>query len=203
MGGEQQRRPAAVAQLPVARDIVGVIGDIGEVERIAGGEAVEMGELDGDASEIVPHAREDRFDLRRRFFRKRGGEIGPSGLVLGQPRTEPAHQRAHRVAGADAVEAANGGEQRPHRELGRDMCGAIGLRGQETAQFAFHLRGGQNVTTTLPNTWRLASRSSPFSKSASGTAESMTGVMPFAIFASDSRILRMVAPNEPMMRYCC
>ncbi len=44
--------------------------------RVENSEAVEMGELRADAAEIVPHAAEDLLDLRRRFLRKRGGQIG-------------------------------------------------------------------------------------------------------------------------------
>jgi hypothetical protein len=31
----------------------------------------------------------------------------------------------------------------------------------------------------------------------------ITGSMPPAILASESRMLRIDAPNEPMIRYCC
>src|SRR6202008_4240536 len=63
--------------------------------------------------------------------------------------------------------------------------------------------GHQNVTMILPNTWRLSSRASPRSNSASGTSVSITGTRPDAILARLSPILRNEQPNDPKMRYCC
>ena len=61
----------------------------------------------------------------------------------------------------------------------------------------------QKLMMILPNTCRLSSRASPRSTSPSGNSLSITGSMPPAILARLSRMLRIEAPNEPMMRYCC
>src|SRR5471030_2324771 len=56
---------------------------------------------------------------------------------------------------------------------------------------------------TLPNTCRLSSRARPCSNSASGNSLSTIGAMPPTIFDRLSRILRIEAPNEPNILYCC
>src|SRR5262245_29116096 len=210
MGGEDQRRLSIVAQL--AKSIVDRDG-VEDVAQVVGVglehlQAVDMGEFGRHASEIVPHPVEDGLDLGFGLFGEGGGEIGAAEAMLLEPRAEPAHDAAGEVG---HVRAAGGADQaqRADRELPeRRVGGRLGVpAGAQRKTFG----GGhgalaaarQKVTMILPNTCRLSSRASPRSKSASGTSVSITGSSPLAILARLSRILRMDAPNEPMMRYCC
>ncbi len=68
-------------------------------------EFVEMGELDRDAAEIVPHAAEDLLDLGGGFLRKGGAQIVAADAVLGQQRADLAHERAGEIRRALAVHA--------------------------------------------------------------------------------------------------
>src|SRR5262245_8730541 len=210
MGGEDQRRLAVVAQLPKpvvdrdgVEDVAHVVG-VG-LEHL---QAVDVGEFGRHASEIVPHPVEDSLDLGRGLLRKGSGEVGASDAVLLEPRAEPAHDAAGEVGHARAAGGADQA-QRADRELPeRGVGGRLRVpAGAQRKTFG----GGhgalaaarQKVTMIFPNTCRLSSRASPRSKSASGTSVSITGRRPPAILARLSRMLRMDAPNEPMMRYCC
>ena len=62
-----------------------------------------MGELDPDATEIVPYAGKDLVDLGGGLFREGGGEIGASDAMLRQERAELAHKSAGEIRGAAAV----------------------------------------------------------------------------------------------------
>src|SRR5262249_16882491 len=127
------------------------------------------------------------------------------------PGANTAHESPGRVGEARAVAAPDEPEHRNRDEaddrIERLLEAASG--DQQIAQEArVHQpdaseRGVQNVMTILPKTWRLSSRARPRSNSPRGTSVSITGSMPDAILARLSRMLRMEAPNEPMMRYCC
>ena len=80
-----------------------------------------------------------------------------------------------------------------------DRFGRVAKPGLGAKQQTIH----QNPTTILPNTCRLSMRFSAVATSSIGTSVSITGCMPPAILSRLSAILRMVAPNEPKMRYCC
>src|SRR5207245_5031 len=55
-------------------------------------DVIEMREFSADPTEIVPDAGEDGLDLLRRFFRKRGGQIGATDPLL-------AHHGSDRAGG--------------------------------------------------------------------------------------------------------
>src|SRR5271166_2817889 len=151
-----------------------------------------MRELHRDPPEIVPDAGEDLLDLGVGFFRKSGAQIFSGKAVFLEQRADLAHRRTGEVRRAPAVETFDGAEQ-------SDGAGAD-RRIEQGFESPF---GHQNKTMILPKTWRLSSRARPRSKSASATSVSITGSRPDAIFVRLSRMLRMEAPNEPKMRYCC
>src|SRR5208282_1829610 len=155
-------------------------------------EFVEMGELDRNAAEIVPHAGEDFFDLSVGFFGKGGAQILPAEAVFLEKRADLAHQGAGEIRRALAIHAFDGAHQ-PDRERADRRVE------QDFAAPADH----QNMTMILPNTCRLSSRLRPRSNSASATSVSITGKRPDAILARLSPMLRIEQPNEPKMRYCC
>ena len=74
--------------------------------RVVDDEAVDMGELGRDASEVVPHAGENLLDLLGGFLRKRGAQIFAPDLVLGKPRAHDAHHAAKHVRHALAIDSA-------------------------------------------------------------------------------------------------
>src|SRR5262245_21088285 len=156
-----------------------------------------MHELRRDASEIVPTAGQNRFDLLRGFLRKRRGEIIAGNAMLPQQRTEPAHDRGQGVCRSLAIAPA----QQPHQDDSDPADGGVQHRAQ--APCCAERTAGQSVTTIFPNTCRLSRRARPCSKFSIVTSVSITGSMPAAILWRLSRMLRMEAPNEPMIRYCC
>ncbi len=163
---------------------------------------VEMRELDGDAAEIVPDAGEDRLDLGVGFVRECSVQIVAADAMLVAQRADLAHQRAGHIRRAPAVhplgrmQRSDGG--RADRRVDHELeTPRRHLKELETP------RRHQNMTMILPNTCRLSSRANPRSKSASATSVSITGRRPACILARLSRMLRIEAPNEPKMRYCC
>ena len=78
--------------------------------RIVFPDVIEMGELGADAAEIVPDARENGFDLLRRFFRESGAQIGAADLLFAQRRTDPTGDAAEHVGGFDRIEIAGGAQ---------------------------------------------------------------------------------------------
>src|SRR6266700_228510 len=165
-----------------------------------------MGELRGDPSEIIPYARQDFFDLGGGFLRKRRHQVGAAGAMLGQPGPDCAHEGAGKVRHPVRIGPAHQVEQRHGGKADQRIDAALetsGISLPSTAECPPHRLRTQKCTTILPNTCRLASRSRPAATSASSTSVSITGVSPPAILARLPRMLPMVAPNEPMIRYCC
>ena len=150
-----------------------------------------MDEFSGDAAEIVPDAGKYLLDVGCGFLRKRGAKIVAAETMLRHQRTRLAHERSSEICCTFAANAFDRAEQ-------SNRHGADG----RIKKFFWPRPGHQNATMIFPNTWRLSSRASPLSKSASGTSVSITGRSPDAILARLSRMLRIEAPNEPMMRYC-
>ena len=74
-----------------------------------------MGELDGDAAEIVPHPAEDFFDLGVGFFRISGAQVLAAEPVLLEQRPDLAHEGAGEVRRAPAIHPMDGAQQ-PNRE---------------------------------------------------------------------------------------
>src|SRR6266571_2597661 len=165
-----------------------------------------MGELRSDPSEIIPYARQDFFDLGGGFLRKRRHQVGTAGAMLGQPGPDCAHEGAGKVRHPVRIGPAHQVEQRHGGKADQRIDAALetsGISLPSTAECPPHRLRTQKCTTILPNTCRLASRSRPAAKSASSTSVSITGVSPAAILTRLSRMLPMVAPNEPKIRYCC
>src|SRR5581483_11555728 len=210
MRGEDDAAAPGAADVEEALERRLVVSHVGGARmlEIEDAQPVEMGEFGRHAPEIVPDAAEDALDLLRRLVGKSGGEIGAADAVLRQPGSHPAHQRAEQIAQARPIGPA-------HQPQGADHDRADPGVGQRVETAAARARpawrllahrfasGIQNVMTILPNTCRLSMRSRPRSTSLSGYSLSITGSRPDAIFARLSRILRIEAPNEPMMRYCC
>src|SRR5450631_567673 len=109
---------------------------------------------------------------------------------------------AEQVRGLDRIEIACGTQhsdrQRAHRGLA-ERLGRVADAGLGAKQEGMH----QKPTTILPNTCRLSMRFSAVATSSIGASVSITGCMPAAILSRLSAILRIVAPNEPKIRYCC
>src|SRR6516165_443288 len=208
MGGEHQGRLAVAAQLPKPLVDFAAVDDVAHLLRVGIEhlQAIDMGELGSNAAEIVPNAAQDRFDFGGGFFRK-GGEVGAADLVLLESRTKRAHEAGGEVGHVLAVGCADG-PQHPHRQpTERAVAARLEMPADPMDESSRRDHGlaaaRQKVTTIFPNTCRLSIRASPRSKSASATSVSITGNRPSAILARLSRMLRMEAPNEPMMRYCC
>jgi len=190
--------------------------EIGEVERIADGEAVEMGETRPRRVRDCP-TRRRRGSARfsgRRFFGKRGRQVGAADMrLLPPPGTHFAHERAHtsliqiRSGVADRLE--DHGDPRTGRavrarKLARGADGA-GRDGVATRDFMVAEGSDQKFTMILPNTCRLSSRARPRSISASGTSMSITGARPISpSWRGLSRMLRSEAHERgPKILYCC
>src|SRR5262245_9733444 len=158
--------------------------------------------------EIVPHAAENLLNLSRGLVRIRSREIGAAGAVFGEPRAHPPHDGSCTVGDPIRVGAPDA-LQKQHGEPPGDRVGArFERRAQSRRQASgcgLHRGCGsfQKLTTILPNTCRLSRRSRPRAKSARSTSVSITGLSLACILARPSRMLRMEAPNEPKMRYCC
>ena len=143
MRGEDERGLAVVAQADEAVerrlrefDMAGAV-----IVRIVIPDAVEMGEFDADAAEIVPDAAENGLDLCVGFFRKGHAQIFLPDPVLAQFRPDLAHQvageirHAVRIGPADRLQQADR-ERAKHR----------------VAQAVRNPDAHQNVTMTFPNT---------------------------------------------------
>ena len=89
------------------------VGDDVAGRRIEAGDGkiVEMGELDGDAAEIVPHAAEDFFDLGGGFFRVGGAQVFAAEPVLLEQRPGLAHERAGEIRRAPAIHPVDCAQQ--------------------------------------------------------------------------------------------
>ena len=130
MRGEAEDRVAArrhrvVADLGFQRvgDDVGCLpAEIGDAE------LVEMSELDRDAAEIVPHAGEDFFDLILGLLRKGGAQILAPDAMLGQERSDPAHEGAGEIGAAPSVKALDraqeAGDDRADDRIQKKLCAA-------------------------------------------------------------------------------
>src|ERR1019366_1408580 len=158
-----------------------------------------MGEFGAPAPEIVPDPAQDRVDLGGRFFRKCGNQILSADAVFRQQRTDRAHQPATEIGHPVGIGEAQTLEQRKSESAQQRVADALAAAPNHSTYSIRH----QKFTMTLPNTCRLSSRARPRSKSASVTSVSMIGAMPAAIFDRLSRILRIEAPNEPKILYCC
>ena len=104
MGRKDQRRLAVVAQRMKALRGRRIGHDVVfRRARIGVAQALDLGELDRIAAEIVPHPGQDLLDLRRRLVREGGHQIGAADAMLGEPRAELAHEGAPEVGRAPAV----------------------------------------------------------------------------------------------------
>src|SRR6185312_9743920 len=56
------------------------------------GQPIEMSEFGSHAADIVPHAKQEFFDLGMRFFRKSLFQIGASNTVFRQQWTDLTHE---------------------------------------------------------------------------------------------------------------
>ena len=113
MGAETDRRLAA---LPDALEALGGLRRVGDdVARrrleTGDGKIVEMGELDHDAAEIVPHPAEDCFDLGGGFFRVGGAQILAAKPVLLEQRPNFARQGAGEIRRAAAIHPVHRAQQ--------------------------------------------------------------------------------------------
>src|SRR5258708_36133564 len=72
---------------------------------------IEMGELSPDAAEIIPDARKNGLDLRRRFFRERCGQVSAADPLLAQHRSDETGDPAEQIGGLDRIEIAGGAQQ--------------------------------------------------------------------------------------------
>ena len=167
---------------------------------------VEMGELGADAAEIVPDAAQDRLDLGGRLLRKCGDEIGAADAVLRQPRADAcaaraaptfamrcrvdqpdrAQQRAR--PGQPSTRVARAAPQQRSASSSAPRAMPCGLERDD--DLAEHLAAFQPREAALEIGERRLRCRSP-------------AVSPFAILARLSRMLRIEAPNEPKMLYCC
>ena len=118
MGGKHHRGLAVILHVQKARDVVGRVVDMGAAIGVAGTDVVEMRDLGADPAEIVPHAAQNRFDLGVGLFRKSRAQIGAAGAVLGQPRPDPAHEGAGKIADRDAVAPVDAGQHARRRPSG-------------------------------------------------------------------------------------
>ena len=113
------------------------------IGRIVLPDMIEMGKFGADATEIVPDAGENGLDLRRRFFRERGGQIGAADLLLAHHRSNRASDPAEQVRGLDRIEIAGGAKhsnrQRADRGFG-DRLGGVAKTGPGTRKQAAHLQ---------------------------------------------------------------
>src|SRR5580692_5977879 len=163
---------------------------------------VDVGELGAEAAAIIPDARQNGLDLPGRFLREGGGQIGAGNFLLARHRADQARDAAKQVRGLDRIEIA-GGAQQPdrqpaHRRVAQRL-GGVANPGLGAEQEPAH----QKYTMILPNTCRLSMRLSAAATSSIGTSVSITGSMPSAILSRLSATFRMVAPNDPKIRYCC
>src|SRR3984957_16407033 len=163
---------------------------------------IEMGEFGAIAAEIVPDAGKNGRDLRGRFFRKGGRQIGTGGLVFACKGTEQSCKATEQIGGLDRIEIANAAQQSDRQRAQRcvaERLGRVANAGPGAEQEPAH----QKYTMILPNTCRLSMRLSAVATSSIGTSVSITGSMPSAILSRLSATFRMVAPNDPKIRYCC
>src|SRR5664280_1551636 len=161
-----------------------------------------MSEFGAHAPKIVPYAAQDGIDLGGRFFRKCGNQILAADAVFRQQRTDRAHQPATEIGHPVGIGEAQTLEQRNRESAQQRVADALAAAPHTPNHSPYPIRH-QKFTMTLPNTCRLSSRARPRSKSASVTSVSMIGAMPAAIFDRLSRILRIEAPNETKILYCC
>src|ERR1039458_1725165 len=144
-----------------------------------------MGEFGAHAPEIVPDPAQDRVDLGGRFFRKCGNQILAADAVFRQQRTDRAHQPATEIGHPVGIGEAQTLEQRKGESAQQRVADALAAAPHTPNHSPYPIRH-QKFTMTLPNTCRLSSRARPA-----------------AIFDRLSRILRIEAPNEPKILYCC
>src|SRR5262249_24263820 len=154
------------------------------------------------------NAAQKLLDLGRGFVRVGGREVGAAGAVLGQPWAHPSHEGRRSVGDAIRIGAPDALQQQHGEGPDKGIDARFERRahsGRQASCCGLHRYASsvQKLTTILPNTWRLSRRSSPRAKSARSTSVSITGLSPSCILARPSRMLRMEAPNEPKMRYCC
>ena len=90
MGREDQRSLAVLDQLVEHRNrrVRQLDAAALRMVRIVVPDAVEMREFAAEASEIVPHLRQDRFDLFVALFRESRAQIGAADPVLAQQRAD-------------------------------------------------------------------------------------------------------------------
>ena len=172
--------------------------------RIVVPQPVEMGELGADAAEIVPDAAQDRLDL--------GGDFsGNAAARLARPmRCSGSHGPTVRISAPPTFGHASRIDQpdraqrmRPRGSRARHRrCAAAAIRVFDAARepcrcglerdddLAEHLPAFQPREAALEIGERRFRCRSP-------------AASPFAILARLSRMLRIEAPNEPKILYCC
>src|SRR4051794_2234683 len=125
--------------------------------------------------------------------------------MLLQPWAERAHEGGgeirHRPARHHAQHSQHRYGKNAEQRVGGGLDAALGPPNPST--HTRRRRSHHSVTTIFPKTCLLSSRDNACSYCASGSSVSITGRSPCAILARLSRMFRMDAPNEPMIRYCC
>ena len=110
---KNSRGPALLdRQHAVHRDRIVDDVDVARLLHVQDRDPIEVQKFSGDAAEIVPAARQDRFDFLRRFLREGRGQVRARDAVLPQPWSEPAHGGGQDVRRALAVAAP----QQPHQD---------------------------------------------------------------------------------------
>src|SRR6266849_3591531 len=147
MACEDQRRLAIEPQL--RKQLMGARQDFDAASFGIGGimlpDMVEMREFGADATKVVPDARQNGLDLRRRFFRERGDQIGAADPLLAHHRSNRASDPAEQVRGLDRIEIASGTKhsdgQRTDRGFGDRLVG-VANTGSGASEQAAHWKNG-------------------------------------------------------------
>src|ERR1700722_17535811 len=120
---------------------------------------IEMGEFGAVAAEIVPDAGKYGLDLRRRFFRESGRQVGSGSPVFACQGTDQTSDAAEQTGGLDRIEIADAAQQsdrQPAHGCVAERLGGVANAGLGAKQKPAH----QKYTMILPNTCGISMRRS-------------------------------------------
>jgi len=83
-----------------------------------------MGELGGDATEIVPHTTQNALDLSGALFGKRGAQVVAPDSVFGEPRPDRPQESGGKIRHAVGIKPGNGLEHH-HGQRANDRIGGV------------------------------------------------------------------------------
>jgi hypothetical protein len=106
VGDEKNRRLRIFANLITTQQIRLIVHDVAGSRLVGTADPypVEMDELGGDASEVVPRPGQYLTDLFRRLFRERSLEIAAADTMLREPWPDVAHQECGERSDQPTVE---------------------------------------------------------------------------------------------------